>query len=135
MGAPASIRQELWRMHAWTTVAGVGAQAALAAVFVVSALSKALNVRELRRTVEKLGVPASAAGIITAAEFVTAMALVMQPAASWPRGCVVVLAILFAGAGVRALASNEKITCSCFGGKRGLLGWRQLQLLPLWLLL
>jgi hypothetical protein len=71
-----------------------------------------------------------------AAELVAAVGLLLLPARAWPRALVGLLALAFALAGARALATRQRIDCNCFGGERGeLLGWRQVLLLPGWLVL
>jgi hypothetical protein len=76
-----------------------------------------------------------AVGVITT-EFVAAVGLAISPAALWPRTLIVVLAVAFALAGLKALVARERIDCNCLGNVReGLLGWRQIVLLPCWLLL
>jgi uncharacterized membrane protein YphA (DoxX/SURF4 family) len=116
------------------------AQAALAIVFFVSAVAKVAALTTFADTVRRLGVPGrwanGAATIVVSLEFLAAVALAVVPASFWPRLLVVVLAVLFAGAGVKALREKEKIACSCLGGlSNGVLGWQQLQLLPVWLVL
>ncbi|MFI6458342.1 MauE/DoxX family redox-associated membrane protein, partial [Streptosporangium amethystogenes] len=61
--------------------------------------------------------------------------LAVAPFATWPRVLIALLALAFAGAGIRALGSGEKIKCGCFGNSGAVLGWRQLLYLPLWLAL
>lgn len=115
-------------------------QAILATVFTVAALSKVLELPDLQRTLERLGTrqtssrPA-ALGLVTI-EFVTGVALASAPLMAWPRVLVVALAVAFAAAGVKALLTKQQISCSCFGPMRpGLLGWRQIVLLPCWIAL
>lgn len=73
--------------------------------------------------------------VVPAAEVVVAVGLLVTPASIWPRIGVGLLAMTFATAGVIGLRRNERIACSCFGGTGSdTLGWRQLALLPAWLL-
>lgn len=117
-------------------VAGVVGQGALIAIFSVAALSKILTHRDLTRTISQLGlgsVARPAALIVIGAELLAVTALAIMPSWSWPRVLVALLALSFAGAGIRALGFEEKIRCGCFGGGGAALGWRQVLYLPLWL--
>jgi hypothetical protein len=112
----------------------------LAVVFAAAGLAKAIGVRDFRWTLERLGVKEAhsrpvALGVV-AAELLAAAGLLISPALTWPRVLVAALAVAFAVAGVKALRAEEPIGCNCFGNLRqGLLGWRQVVLLPCWLLL
>jgi len=112
-------------------------QAVLATVFTVAALSKVLELPDLARTLERLGTGqassrAAAVGLVTI-EFVTGVALAAAPSVVWPRVLVVTLAVAFATAGFVALLTKQQVPCSCFGSLNpGLLGWRQIALLPCW---
>jgi hypothetical protein len=117
-----------------------GYQALLAVLFLVAGLWKAADLGRFERTLEQLGLeraqvrPVAVATIC--AELVAAAGLLTSPTASWPRALVVALAVGFALAGLRALAVEQPIGCSCFGSvSEGRLGWRQVVLLPGWLLL
>jgi hypothetical protein len=121
-------------------LAGTGAQALVAALFLVAGLWKAADLGRLERTLEQLGLDRAQARPVAVAavgaELVAAAGLLASPAASWPRALVVALAAGFALAGLRALAVEQPIGCSCFGSlSQGRLGWRQVALLPGWLLL
>lgn len=119
-----------------SSVAGIVGQGALIAIFLVAALSKILTHRALTQTVSKLGFGAiarPAALILIGAELLAVTAMTIMPSATWPRGLVVLLALSFAGAGIRALGVGEKIKCGCFGRGGAALGWRQVLYLPLWL--
>jgi hypothetical protein len=121
-------------------LAGVASQVALAALFLVAGLAKAPAVGRLQRTIEQLGLDRARAGpaavVVVGSEVVAAAGLLVSPAASWPRLLVVVLAGGFAVAGLKALSAKEPIGCSCFGNVgQGRLGWRQVALLPGWLVL
>ena len=125
-----------------TNVALLGplAQLLLASVLASTGLAKVLTIRQLRRTVEQLGIGTSVSGAVAigviAAELLAAVGLLLLPDRAWPRALVGLLALAFAVAGVRALATRQRIECNCFGGERGgLLGWRQILLLPCWLVL
>jgi hypothetical protein len=115
-----------------------GAQVALAAVFLLAALSKVLDVGALGGTLAQLGVRRSLARPLAAsvvmAELVAGLGMLLVPAAPWPRALVAALAIGFAAVGITAVASRRSVACTCFGNARsGRLGWRQVWLLPLWL--
>lgn len=121
-------------------VAGVVAQVAVAAVLLLAGLSKVRGRGRLRDTLEALGIgrvlggPAAAA--VVAAELAAAAGLLLAPTQRWPRAMVVLLAVAFALAGIAAMAGGQRIACNCLGSTgRGTLGWHQVVLLPLWLLL
>ncbi|MGI5286145.1 MauE/DoxX family redox-associated membrane protein [Nonomuraea polychroma] len=119
-------------------MAGAAAQAILIMVFLVAALSKILTHRELGQTIARLGPAALArqgAIAVIVAELLAVAGLATIPSATWPRALIALLALAFAGAGIRALSSGEKIKCGCFGSGGAVLGWRQVLYLPLWLAL
>ncbi|MFI6458213.1 MauE/DoxX family redox-associated membrane protein [Streptosporangium amethystogenes] len=119
-----------------SSAAGVVGQGALIAIFLVAALSKILTHRDLTQTISKLGLSAVARPatlLVIGAELLAVTALTIMPSATWPRVLVVLLALSFAGAGIRALGVKEKIRCGCFGGGEAVLGRRQVLYLPLWL--
>lgn len=123
---------------AFGTAVAVAAQLAVAVVFLHAALSKAAGLSIMQDTIEQLGVrgPLSrpAAVAVVAAELLAAVTLLTVPASWWPRVLAGSLAIGFAGAGVWAVATKRRVACRCFGNANtGLLGWRQVQLLPVWL--
>lgn len=116
-------------------VAGVAAQVVLIVVFLIAALSKIITHHELGQTIAQLG-PAAlgrpAAIAVISAEMLAVTGLAVAPSAWWPRVLIVLLALAFAGAGIRALSRGEKIKCGCFGNSGAVLGWRQVLYLPLW---
>lgn len=119
-----------------SSAAGVVGQGALIAIFLIAALSKILTHRDLTQTISKLGLgtlarPATL--LVIGAESLAVAGLTVLPGQTWPRALVALLALSFAGAGIRALGVKEKIRCGCFGGGRAVLGWRQVMYLPLWL--
>lgn len=112
----------------------------LAGAFALAGLSKAIAIRDFRWTLERLGfreahTGPAAVGVV-GAELLAAAGLLIQPAQAWPRWLVAALAVAFALAGAKALKAAEPIDCNCFGSVgRGFLGWRQIVLLPCWLVL
>ncbi|MFI6323374.1 MauE/DoxX family redox-associated membrane protein [Nonomuraea sp. NPDC050556] len=119
-----------------SSTAGVVGQGALVAIFLVAALSKILTHRDLTQTIAKLGPGAAARPatlLVIGAELLAVVGLTVLPGQTWPRVLIALLALCFAGAGIRALGVKEKIRCGCFGGGRAVLGWRQVMYLPLWL--
>jgi hypothetical protein len=113
-------------------------QVALATVFVWAGLSKSLAVGGLADSIERLGFGAALAKpvavTVIGAELTAAIGLFVFPSSIWPRALVGLLAAGFAIAGLMAVGSKRRIACACFGNLgRGLLGWRQVLLLPLWL--
>jgi hypothetical protein len=112
-------------------------QPVLIGVFTVSALAKLQAFGLFRSTANQLGVPdrlsvPAAAGVVLA-EFAAAVGVAVAPGTRWPYLLVVLLAVLFALAGVRALATRRAIACQCFGVSGQFLGWRQVALLPVWI--
>ena len=114
----------------------MAARAIVAAVLVSSAVAKAGSRREFLGTLRALGLsrPTIWWAALCVLEFAGAVAAVAAP--PLPAAAVVgVLALAFAGAGVRALRSGTTVACACFGGaKRSPLGRRQVAALPAWLL-
>ena len=122
------------------SLVAAASQAFLVGVFLFASLSKMLKFGQFQETLVVLGVrPAltkSVAVGVATTEFVAAVGLAISPAVLWPRALVVMLAVAFALAGLKALVAKERIDCNCFGNVReALLGWRQIVLLPCWLLL
>ncbi|MEU0568859.1 MauE/DoxX family redox-associated membrane protein [Nonomuraea sp. NPDC005983] len=119
-------------------VTGAAAQVVLIVVFLIAALSKIITHHELGQTIARLG-PAAlarhAAIAVISAEMLAVTGLAVAPSALWPRVLIALLALVFAGAGIRALGRGEKIKCGCFGDSGAVLGWRQVLYLPLWLAL
>ncbi|MGQ0774333.1 MAG: MauE/DoxX family redox-associated membrane protein [Pseudonocardiales bacterium] len=110
----------------------------LSGVLLWAALEKLRAQRELRALLAALGFGGwpkrFLALAVPAAEIVTAVGLLLIPAALWPRFGVVCLGVTFAVAGVLGLRAEQRISCSCLGTTSGgLLGWTQLILLPGWL--
>lgn len=117
---------------------GLAAQLTLAAVFLWASLAKLSATGRLSDTIGRLGVPAglatAAAPSLVALEVAAAVGLIIGPAWWWPRVLAVLLATSFAVAGTVAVATRRTIACHCFGSVGdGVLGWRQVGLLPLWL--
>jgi hypothetical protein len=115
-------------------------QVAIAGIFLVSGLQKAPRTNRLALTVQRLGVARAlssvAAVVVIAAELVIATSLMLVPSAAWPRVATILMATTFAGAGLIALSRRQgvRIACNCFGGGDSkALGYRQLQMLPLWI--
>ncbi|MEU6035899.1 MauE/DoxX family redox-associated membrane protein [Actinomadura sp. NPDC047616] len=120
------------------TVPGSTAQVCLAAVLTYSSLAKISGLGAFREVLLRLGAGGLARPLAVAvitAELCAGVMLLAVPEAWWPRALVVLLALGFAGAGVRALALREQVHCNCFGtgGGSAPLGRRQLALLPAWL--
>lgn len=110
----------------------------LSGVLLWAALEKLRAQPELRETLAALGSGGwpkrLLAPVVPAAEIVTAVGLLLVPAAQWPRLGVACLGVTFAVAGVLGLRAGQRVTCSCLGTTSGgLLGWTQIILLPGWL--
>jgi hypothetical protein len=119
---------------------GLVAQFVLAAVFISAGLAKASSFSVFRRTVRGLGFGENASyrlGILLiCVEIVTSIALVIAPSQVVPRIFALGLAVFFALAGTFALVTDRDVPCNCIGSLgQGTLGWRQLVLLPIWLVL
>jgi hypothetical protein len=116
-------------------VVGAVAQVGPAVVLLSAALTKALDLKGFRQTLTKLGIRHGAMAVaVVGAELITAGALFVAPAAWWPRALVGVLAIGFAAAGLMAVLTKRRVACRCFGSAgRGMLGWRQVAWVPVWL--
>lgn len=111
------------------TVPAIAAAALMAAVLLRAASEKIRRPGELAATVGRLGVPERlalpAALLVILAELVAAVLLLFRPGSIVTQLGVVLLAALFALAGLIALRSAEPIACSCFGAGSGPLGLRQ----------
>lgn len=104
-------------------------------------LSGALKLAEpsgIVRTIQALGLPGDArrqAAALGLVELITAGALVLAPGSLAAGGLVLALGLAFAVAGAIALAGRIDVHCACMGeGFSGRLGWRQVALLPAWVL-
>jgi hypothetical protein len=122
------------------TLLGAAAQLSLAAAFLWASLSKAAAQRGFRQTILQIGVPGRltrlTASTVIGLELLAGVSLLIVPAWWWPRLLIVMLAVGFAGTGLVAVITGRRVTCRCFGDLgRGRLGWRQVALLPGWLLL
>lgn len=118
-------------------VAGV-AQVSAALLLVYSAATKFALPRDITSTLRALRIPRPriARLVLATLELGTGVGLAVTPNARGVRLSVLLLAVLFTGAGGLAIARGDRIECACFGGGRGsTLGVRQLLLLPAWLLL
>lgn len=116
----------------------------LAGLLAFAGLAKAVDLRSLTHTLERLGVRPSWTGLtavgVVIAECAAVVGLMVSPSQTWPRVLVTALFTAFAAAGVRGLLTPQRIPCHCFGAarpgrQRGLLGWRQVAMLPACLLI
>jgi hypothetical protein len=102
---------------------------AMSAVLLWAALEKARRPLTTAATIQRLGfpLPLPAALAVAAGEIVLAVALLFRPDSLVTQVGVVLLAGVFALAGLMALRLDEPIHCSCFGSGGGrYLGRRQL---------
>lgn len=117
-------------------VLAIAAALTTAAVLLRAAVGKVRRPGDLAATMTRLGMPrivaAPAAGALICAELATAAALLFRPDAGLTQLAVVILAALFAAAGLRATRMRERIACNCFGAGGGALGLRQVLLLIPW---
>jgi hypothetical protein len=101
-----------------------------------AALEKARHPGAMASTLRHLGVPAtlaSAGGLVIVIELGVGLGLVFRPDSLITQGSVVVVAAVFALAGLLALRRDERIPCSCFGpGSNGYLGVNQIAALVPW---
>jgi Methylamine utilisation protein MauE len=110
----------------------------LAAVFFAGGVEKLRTHSSFSMTLTRLGVPAVLIPVlrflVPVAELGTAVGLMLFPAAAWPPVAVAALGAVFAAAGVLSLRAEQPVYCSCLGSAvDGLLGRKQILLLPVWL--
>lgn len=110
----------------------------MAAVLLWAGLEKARNLAPTAATIRSLGFPRkltwAAALFITSAELTVAVAVLFRPYSALTQIGIVLLAGLFALAGLIAMGLDKPVRCSCFGaGGQGYLGMAQLLALFPWL--
>ncbi|HKS23457.1 MAG TPA: MauE/DoxX family redox-associated membrane protein [Thermoanaerobaculia bacterium] len=119
------------------TLLAMAAISAMAAVLLWAVQEKLRKPAALAETIRALGVPdriSFPAAIFTiAAEAGVAVALLFRPDSPLTQLGVMLLAMLFALAGLRALRLDERVPCSCFGAGSGRLGIPQIIALVPWL--
>src|SRR5437588_144813 len=107
------------------------------AALVAAGSTKLAEPAPLQRVVHALGLPwpTRAASLLATCELATGLALAMLPASWLTASLVALLGVTFAiGAGL-AIWRGLQVECACFGSALSArLGWRQLSLLPIWLL-
>ncbi len=91
----------------------------LAAVFLVAAVGKLLDLTGSRRALEGFGVPTAAVPIggvaLPLVELAVGIALLVRPTARWGALCALLMMLAFAGAVDRAMSRGEAPDCHCFG--------------------
>jgi thiol-disulfide isomerase/thioredoxin/uncharacterized membrane protein YphA (DoxX/SURF4 family) len=91
----------------------------LAAVFLVAAVGKFLDLGGSRKALAEFGLPASLARLggplLPVAELVVAVALVLRPSARLGGAGALVLLLAFIGGVARAISQNRAPDCHCFG--------------------
>jgi hypothetical protein len=121
------------------TWAGAAVELVMAAVLLAAGLAKLRAPRETATTLRalldhRLPRAETLARVLGAAESGTAVVLAFRPIAYLGEVFTAALAVGFAATGLMALRTGKRVSCSCFGGSgQGVLGRRQLLLLPLWL--
>jgi len=119
-----------------TTVVGIGLQLAVSAVLLVAGAQKLASPRRFAETLRALrlpGVPVLAR-VVPSLELATA-ALLLTGARLAGAVMTVALGFGFGAAGLMAMRSRTRIACACFGPlDSGMLGVRQVALVPVWLL-
>ena len=95
------------------------ARLVIAAIFLIAAIGKLLDLQGSRRSLVEFGVPARAASIggtlLPLAELAIAIALIVQPWAQWGGVAALVLMLAFVGGISNALARGRQPDCNCFG--------------------
>jgi hypothetical protein len=111
--------------------------AVMAAVLLWAGLEKARNASAFAGVLRELGLSERTAYVVapafSALEVGVAFGLIFRPHSVPVLAALVGLAAAFALAGLLALRQRRSIHCGCFGPHGGLLGWRQVLALPLWL--
>jgi len=93
--------------------------------------------RSIQATLEILGLPGGAglAASLGAVEIIAAVTMIVLPGSWVPAALIIALAGIFGSAAVVALRRRLQVDCACFGPlASGELGWRQIALVPLWIL-
>jgi hypothetical protein len=111
---------------------------AMSAALLWAGLEKLRDRSAAASTIHRLGVSLrrarTMAYALASCEVGVACALLFRPGSVLALAAIVVLALVFAGAGVVALVRDETIPCACFGaGRTGNLGVNQLYALVPWL--
>lgn len=109
----------------------------MAGVLLWAGCEKARNPASITSTITNLGIPRRAAQLaaifLITAEIGLGVLVLFQPNALTVQMGIVLLAMLFALAGLIVWMRGERIHCSCFGaGARGYLGLRQIINLVPW---
>jgi len=107
------------------------ARLVIAAIFLIAAIGKLLDLQGSRRSLVEFGVPARAASVggtlLPLVELAVAIALIVQPWAQWGGAAALVLMLAFVGGISNAMAKGEQPDCNCFGALHSApAGWRAL---------
>jgi hypothetical protein len=110
----------------------------MAGMLLWAGLEKARNPASIVATIRSLRLPRRlawpAALFVTTAEITIAVAILFKPDSLLTQTAIVLLAALFALAGLIAMGFDEPVHCNCFGaGGKGYLGTTQLIALLPWL--
>jgi hypothetical protein len=116
---------------------GTAVTLVMAAVLLFAVVVKFSDSAPLAETLDRLGLPAflarAAAPLVPWAELAVGTAVVFRPDSFAVQTAVLILAGVFAIAGLAAFRLKEPIPCSCFGtGGGGTLGTRQMLAFALW---
>jgi len=120
-----------------TSVIGVAVQLAAAAVLLLAGAQKLAAPAKFTDTLRKLRVPGthSLRTLVPLVELATAGLLLTGAWRALAATLVAVQGVAFGAAGVIALRRRAAISCACFGPlDSGVLGSRQIALVPAWLL-
>jgi methylamine utilization protein MauE len=118
-------------------ISGAAVALAIAVVLLWAALEKARNLAPTAAAIRHLGfsrrIAWPAAGFVTAAEVLIAVAVLFRPDSALTQAGIIVLAGLFALAGLLALRLDHPIPCHCFGAGGKNLGLTQVIAFLPWL--
>src|SRR4051794_6205708 len=97
----------------------LAARLLLAAVFVVAAVGKFMDLPGSRRSLVGFGVPEGLSNIVgtvlPVAELAVAIALIPRPSAQWGAVGALILLLAFVAGVSNALRKGEAPPCNCFG--------------------
>lgn len=119
-----------------TAVVGIAVQLVASAVLLVAGAQKLASPRQFTQTLRALRLPGVAvlARGVPALELAAAV-LLLTGAARPGAVLTAVLGLSFGAAGLMAMRGRTRIPCACFGPRdSGRLGWTQVALVPVWLL-
>jgi hypothetical protein len=120
-----------------TAVVGIGMQLVASGVLLVAGAQKLASPRQFTQTLRALRLPGVAVLARAVPVFELAAAVLLLTGFARPVAAVLTaaLGLSFGAAGLTAIRSRTRIPCACFGPRdSGMLGVRQVALVPVWLL-